>query len=115
MYIIFIRPVLNDLKVAQMSFPKDRDISVVLETLQLSADALSSNPTQLAGQLTGRIHGYSAETAALVETARGLMDSEDFDDATKALMKTLSEGLETLMKQLDEKNQVKFNDILVHK
>ena len=52
---IFVRNLREDFKWARQHYPEDRDLHIVMETLQLSQDALSKeNPQEdLAGQLIG--------------------------------------------------------------
>ena len=100
---------LQDLKLAQAAFPKNHDISIVLETLQLSHDALSQHPSELAGQLVGRIHGYGAQTVTMVTEAKALLaDEGSLEEESRTLVTGLVEGLETLMAKLDARNKVKM-------
>ena len=90
-----------------MSFPQNRSISIVLETLQLSHDALSRHADELAGQLLGRIHGYGTQTVAMVTRAKAALQQDDVEETTKQLMNGLLLALEGLMEQLDKQNQVR--------
>ena len=52
-------------------WPDDLELHLVLETLQLSQDALLVNPAELAGQLVGRIHGTNSST--LITQAKDML------------------------------------------
>ena len=98
--------VLHDFRWTQTTSLRDRDISIILETLQLSQDALETHPTELAGQLIGRIHGYGAATVSMVNQAKERL-REDGDNAEfVAVVTTLIQMLERLMQQADKKNAV---------
>ena len=97
------RPILVDLKAAQMHFQKDRDLSIILETLQLSSDALSQSPIQLAGQLAGRIHGYGGGTVTMVQQAESMLQAGQVEGETvEGMVKILKD----LMSQVDQQNKV---------
>ena len=65
------RSILSDLKRAVKVWPDDLELHLVLETLQLSQDALLVNPAELAGQLVGRIHGTNSST--LITQAKDML------------------------------------------
>ena len=65
------RSILSDLKRAVKAWPDDLELHLVLETLQLSQDALLVNPAELAGQLVGRIHGTNSST--LITQAKDML------------------------------------------
>ena len=85
---------------------KDKDFSIILETLQLSQDALETHPTELAGQLIGRIHGYGAATIAMVTQAKAKLREGDNDAEFLRVVTTLIQMLEILMQQVDRKHAV---------
>ena len=85
---------------------KDRDISIILETLQLSQDALETHPAELASQLIGRIHGYGAATVSMVTHAKAKLRENHDDKEFVRVVTTLVQMLELLMRQVDKKNAV---------
>ena len=95
-----------DLKAAQMNFQKDRDLSIILETLQLSSDALSQSPSQLAGQLAGRIHGYGTGTVAMVKQAEASIGSGELASEVQEPVRSIVNALKGLMAQMDQENKV---------
>ena len=108
LYFIYIpsyRSVLQDLRWALTS-AKDKDFSIILETLQLSQDALETHPTELAGQLIGRIHGYGAATVAMVTQAKAKLREDGNDAEFVRVVTTLIQMLELLMQQVDRKHAV---------
>ena len=100
------RSVLQDFKLAQMNYRKDRDISVLLETLQLAQDALWTQPRELASQLIGRIHGYGSLTGTMIRQARELIRTTR-DAEQRAYVTTVVQMLELLTEYMDRKNEVR--------
>ncbi|CAH1785829.1 unnamed protein product [Owenia fusiformis] len=51
-----LRSLLDEFQVAIETEPKDNDLKLLSDTLQLSTEALSKDPRQLASQIVGRLH-----------------------------------------------------------
>ncbi len=66
------RTLFIDLKRAVRQWPEDLELRLLMETLQLSQDALLSSPTQLGGQLLARIH--RTNSATLIAQAKDLIE-----------------------------------------
>lgn len=103
------RAILQDLKVAQMKFPRDQELSVVMETLQLSQNALASDPLELAGQLIGRIHVENAANKSVVQQAREALDAGQFDLDTATMVASLTDMMEQMMGTQEQEKSVRTN------
>lgn len=64
------RHVLHDFTDALSYFPTDKDIALVLETLQLSRDALTISADQLSAQLIGRLSAPRSPSPAIARLLR---------------------------------------------
>ncbi|KAK2152117.1 hypothetical protein LSH36_339g02004 [Paralvinella palmiformis] len=92
-----VSSVLQDLKMAQMAFPTDEDIAIVLETLQLSRHAIQRHPKELAGQLIGRLHINVAANERVLSQAKEMLSAKQLDNDSIPMVATLVEMLEKVI------------------
>ena len=105
-YIYFvIRSILSDLKRAVKVWPDDLELHLVLETLQLSQDALLVNPAELAGQLVGRIHGTNSSN--LITQAKDMLAQGKLPAEALPILNLL----EAFEIQNEEKTKVRITDV----
>jgi len=100
------RAVREDFKFARATFPEDQDLHIVMETLQLSQDALTANPGDLAGQLVGRIHGTGSQS--LLQQAKDMLNAGTLPPEALPVLNLL----ETFEVFHQKKNKVLYNMII---
>ena len=98
--------VLKDFKFAQATFPKDEEIAIILEALQLSQNAIQNSPKELAGQIIGRMHVNLSSNEVILKKARTMLEGDQLDKESVALVKTLTEMLENLVDYQNKKYSV---------
>lgn len=90
---------------ARATFPRDQDLQVLTETLQLSQEALSFDSKELAGQLLGRIHGTGS--SGLLGQAQEALNAGTLSEEAIPLLSLL----EAYEDQASQKNKVNFLNI----
>jgi len=66
-----VNEVLLDFDLAISLFPEDEELSLILDTLRLSASTLSSNPFLLASELIGRLLGFRGSFSGIANLIEG--------------------------------------------
>ncbi|KAK7479964.1 hypothetical protein BaRGS_00028791, partial [Batillaria attramentaria] len=69
-----VRALLDDFSAARKAFPRDEDLKMVAETLQLSQDALQYDPKQLPSQILCRIVSPRKSLEAFLQQCRNCDD-----------------------------------------
>ena len=93
---------MEDLTLACHTFSSDKEIFLLKETLQLSQDALISNPKELASQLVGRIHGTGSKN--IISEAEAMLDNGTLPPEAVEILNLL----QTFEAQHSMKNKVRF-------
>ena len=95
---------------AQMAYPEDEDIAIILETLQLSRHAIQRHPKELAGQLIGRMHVNVATNERVLSRAKHMLATNQLENDSIPMVATLIEMLEKVILYQNLKYQVSDNN-----
>ena len=101
-----VSSVFHDLKLAKIAYPQDEDIPLLMETLQLSAEALATDPNALAGQLVGRIYDYAQSAEKVVKEANDMIRDGYVKKEMIPTIQMLTEKLDTMLGMVNKKDSI---------